>query len=137
MLVLICVDDLKTVSTTELRAAVAALERLRGVPLPESTPKLDDGQRLAEYAELLEPLRLTIGATGPWSEPPSADRFVGRSKKITQLRAFVDLIDLEPPRSRCSGGLPAPATRCCAVSATRRCPASATSSRWAASASRR
>ena len=88
-------DDLKTASTAELRASVAALERLRGAPLPPNTPRLADAQRLVEFAELIEPLRISIGATGPWNQPPSADRFVGREKELTALRAFVDEIESE------------------------------------------
>ena len=76
-----------------LRTAVAAMERLRGITLPAQFPPLTDAQRMLDRAELLEPLRISIGAAGPWDYPPEADRFVGRTRELTQLRAFVDEID--------------------------------------------
>ena len=87
--------DLAVATPTTLRTVVSAMERLRGITLPAPFPPLTDAQRMLDRAELLEPLRITIGATGPWDQPPDTDRFVGRTRELTQLRAFVDEIDSE------------------------------------------
>jgi hypothetical protein len=78
-----------------LRANVAALERLKGAPVPAATPNLQEAQRLLERAELLEPLRIMIGATGGWQSRPTGDRFAGRAAQLAELRAFVDELDSE------------------------------------------
>jgi hypothetical protein len=84
--------DLAGASPAQLRVAVAALERLREAPLPENVPSFTAAQRLLERAELLEPLRMQIGATGAWDNAPEDDRFVGRARQLMVLRAFVDEI---------------------------------------------
>lgn len=85
--------NLTGASPAELRSAVAALERLREAPLPVGVPSLKEAQQLLERAELLEPLRMSIGATGSWDSVPDSDRFVGRTAQLTALRAFVNEID--------------------------------------------
>ena len=85
--------NLDGASPAELRSAVAALERLREAPLPEHVPSFSQAQRLLERAELLEPLRMQIGATGAWDSTPAEDRFVGRETERTTLRAFVNEIE--------------------------------------------
>lgn len=87
--------DLSSLSPAELRCAVAARERLRDVQLASGVPQVSEAQRLLERAELLEPLRISIGATGPWNAVPAADRFVGRIKQLRELRSFVDEIESE------------------------------------------
>ena len=83
------------VSPTELRPAVSALGRLQGVSLPTRVTTLANAQRLLERAELLEPLRISIGALGDWDKTPTEDRFVGRKSELRQLRSFVDEIEAE------------------------------------------
>ncbi len=87
------IPNLAGASPTELRSAVAALERLREAPLPKNVPSFSEAQRLLERAELLEPLRMQIGAIGAWDSTPEEDRFVGRSRELTALRTFVDEIE--------------------------------------------
>ncbi len=78
---------------SEMRAAVSALERLRHVPLP-GVPSLEDARRHLELAELLEPLRMLVGS-GPWVGERAGDRFVGREKELTRMRAYVDELESE------------------------------------------
>ena len=87
--------DLSGATPSTLRSAVAAMAGLRDIKLPGRARSLTEAQRLLERAEFLEPLRISIGAEGPWDVPPDADRFVGRAGELTQLRAFVDEIDSE------------------------------------------
>ncbi|MXP66022.1 hypothetical protein E0493_22005 [Roseomonas sp. M0104] len=94
---------LETARPAALRAATTALERLwpirqapasvtggegtaGGINVP--LPRPQDVRRLLELAELLEPLRLLIGATGA----AGRDRFVGRERELRDLRAFVDAL---------------------------------------------
>ena len=75
----------------ELAAALTARQRLRLVSgLGDSVPSIADLERRVALAELLEPLRLLIGAEGAWDGTGRRDRFVGRQSEITKLRAFVD-----------------------------------------------
>jgi hypothetical protein len=84
-------SELDTAPPNELKAALEARERLRLVKnLPAKVPSVDDIARRVELAELLEPLRLLIGAEGGWDGSPRRDRFVGREDELKILRAFVD-----------------------------------------------
>jgi hypothetical protein len=83
--------DLKAAPPRELKAALAARERLRLVKhLPPEVPSLEDLRRRVGLAELLEPLRVLIGAQGGWDGTRPTDRFVGRDEELKRLRAFVD-----------------------------------------------
>lgn len=83
--------DLDSAPPSELKAALAARDRLRLVAdLPPDVPSSDELARRVGLAELLEPLRVLIGAEGGWDGTPRRDRFVGREDEVTQLRAFVD-----------------------------------------------
>lgn len=82
--------NLAVAPANELRAALAALERLRDVPLGSDVPRFEEVRRLLGLAELLEPLRLLIGASGGWDGTPARDRFVGREVELRLLRGFVD-----------------------------------------------
>jgi hypothetical protein len=81
---------LEQAPASELRSAVAAREALAFAPLPDGVPSLADTRRLLDRAELLEPLRLLIGARGGWDGSVRSDRFIGRSAEIRMLRSFVD-----------------------------------------------
>ena len=84
-------SDLDNAPLKELKAALEARRRLRLVKnLPAKVPPIDDIDRRVELAELLEPLRLLIGAEGGWDGSPRRDRFVGREDELKKLRAFVD-----------------------------------------------
>ncbi len=86
--------DLDSAPPSELRAALAARDRLRLVRnLAPNVPSSDELARRVGLAELLEPLRLLIGAEGGWDGTPRRDRFVGREDELTKLRAFVDELD--------------------------------------------
>jgi hypothetical protein len=76
----------------ELSAALAARQRLRLVThLKEGIPSIAELERRVELADLLEPLRMLIGAEGGWDkDTPRTDRFVGRERELTELRKFVD-----------------------------------------------
>ena len=87
--------DLTKAPVEELRAAITALERLRGVPLGVRVPSYEEARRLLGLAELLEPLRVLIGASGGWDGTLSQDRFVGRENELRMLRGFVDELDSE------------------------------------------
>jgi hypothetical protein len=84
--------DLGNSPRSELAAALTARQRLRLVPdLPPSVPTIADLERRVSLAELLEPLRLLIGAEGGWDGvTPRSDRFVGRQNELALLRGFVD-----------------------------------------------
>lgn len=82
--------NLAVAPVDELRAALSALERLRDVPLGPDVPRFEEARRLLELAELLEPLRLLIGASGGWDGTAARDRFVGRTEELRMLRSFVD-----------------------------------------------
>ncbi len=83
--------DLDSAPPSELRAALAARDRLRLVRnLASNVPSSDELGRRVGLAELLEPLRLLIGAEGGWDGTPRRDRFVGRGSELTKLRGFVD-----------------------------------------------
>ena len=83
--------DLETAPPHELAAALAARERLRLVlNLPQGVPSIPDLERGVALADLLDPLRLLIGWTGGWDGTPRRDRFVGRQRELSALRAFVD-----------------------------------------------
>jgi hypothetical protein len=84
-------SELDSAPPRELKAALEARERLRMLKsLPAKVPPVDDIARRVELAELLEPLRLLIGAEGGWDGSPRRDRFVGREDELKILRAFVD-----------------------------------------------
>ena len=82
--------DLHQAPADELAAAVTALEDLEFVDLPDSVPNVLEARRLLELAQLLEPLRILVGATGGWDGGPARDRFVGRDRELKALRSFVD-----------------------------------------------
>ena len=83
--------DLETAPPKELKAALGARERLRFVDgLPSGVPSVADLARQVSLAELLEPLRVLIGAQGGWDGTTRTDRFVGRDLELRRLRAFVD-----------------------------------------------
>jgi|GEM_PF-2054541 len=85
------VSQLETAPPIELKAALQARERLRLLKsLPQAVPTIEDLARRVELAELLEPLRVLIGAEGGWDGTPRRDRFVGRKNELTKLRSFVD-----------------------------------------------
>jgi hypothetical protein len=77
---------------TELAAALTARRRLRLVTnLPSNVPTVADLERRLSFADLLEPLRLLVGAKGGWDHVrPYSDRFVGRKSELSHLRGFVD-----------------------------------------------
>jgi hypothetical protein len=83
--------SLDSAPLNELAAALAARERLRLVTgLADSVPSIADLKRRVDLAELLEPMRLLIGAEVGWDGTAGRDRFVGRKPEIAKLRAFVD-----------------------------------------------
>jgi hypothetical protein len=77
---------------SELAAALTARRRLRLVTtLPSNVPSVAELERRLSLADLLEPLRLLVGAKGGWDHAtPYSDRFVGRKAELTLLRGFVD-----------------------------------------------
>ena len=84
-------SELDSAPPRELKAALEARERLRLLKsLSPEVPPVDDIARRVELAELLEPLRLLVGAEGGWDGSPRRDRFVGRDDQLKTLRAFVD-----------------------------------------------
>ena len=80
---------LASLPTLALQAALAARERLRLVQLSSKVPSIEELANRAGFEELLEPLRVLIGADGQW-DGTRRDHFVGREKELTELRAFVD-----------------------------------------------
>lgn len=80
------VEPLRRASAEDLSAAVAAREALEFVDLPKSVVDVAELRRMQELAELLEPLRILIGA----DPATGSDRFVGRVAEIRELRGFVD-----------------------------------------------
>src|SRR5581483_3736299 len=77
------VSQLETAPPIELKAALQARERLRLLKsLPQAVPTIEDLARRVELAELLEPLRVLIGAEGGWDGTPRRDRFVGRKNEL-------------------------------------------------------
>jgi hypothetical protein len=85
------VTELATAEPSELKVALDARERLRYLrTLPEQIPSIDELARRTALAELLEPLRLLIGARQGRDGEPATDRFVGRQDELKRLRAFVD-----------------------------------------------
>jgi hypothetical protein len=82
--------DLEAAPPQELKAALGARERLRLVAqLPAKVPPIPDLASRVGLAELLEPLRVLIGAEGGWDGTPRVDHFVGRIEELRQLREFV------------------------------------------------
>ncbi|OAI84705.1 ATP-binding protein [Pseudomonas putida] len=62
--------------------------------LLQGRPTLADIQRQMQWLELIEPMRLMIGA--PQRQPHiilEKDRFAGRGKELRELRSFVDALD--------------------------------------------
>jgi hypothetical protein len=91
------VSGLEGAPPWELKAALEGRKCLRLVDdLPTGVPPLADLLRRVEMAELLEPLRLLVGAQGGWGGQPRSDRFVGREADLSRLRSFVD--ELPSPR---------------------------------------
>jgi hypothetical protein len=83
--------DLDNLPPTELKAAFEGRSRLRLVEgLSRQVPAVGELARRVEMAELLEPLRVLVGAQGGWKGAPRRDRFVGRESELRQLRSFVD-----------------------------------------------
>jgi hypothetical protein len=83
--------DILTAPPREVRSAATARECLRLVTtLTHTLPDVIACRRAVERAELLEPLRILIGAAGGWDGRPEGDRFVGRASELATLRAFVD-----------------------------------------------
>ncbi len=82
--------DLSSAPPRELKAALAARERLRLVEkLSPTVPSCSELANRVGQAELLEPLRVLIGAEGGWAGSPHMDNFVGRIDELKQLRGFV------------------------------------------------
>ena len=99
-------SSLDTAPPGELKAALEGRERLRLVKsLPTNVPSVDDIARRVELAELLEPLRLLIGAEGGRESSPARDRFVGRDDQLRTLRAFVDELSSKSFAERVQRGL--------------------------------
>ncbi|MGE6822809.1 hypothetical protein [Pseudomonas soli] len=71
-------------------AARSALSEVRN--LADSVPTLDELKRRRDFAELLEPLRLMIGASETGATNYT-DRFAGRKEELSRLRAFVDELE--------------------------------------------
>lgn len=85
------VTELDTMPPQRLKAALEARERLRLVTkLAPTVPPIEDLFRRVELGEMLEPLRLLIGADGGWEGSQRRDHFVGREVELKKLRAFVD-----------------------------------------------
>ncbi|WP_298327003.1 NACHT domain-containing protein [Asticcacaulis sp.] len=82
---------LETSSTIMWRAGAKACEALQQVRsrLFPARPTLDELRRGAELGEVLEPLRVLIGASGRSND----NRFVGRSDELRLLRSFVDELE--------------------------------------------
>jgi len=87
--------DLERRSLCQLGAAFAARSALCQVSdLASAVPPLEKVKRHRDFAELIEPLRLMIGANEPGSPEP-ADRFAGRIDELKILRMFVDELDAQ------------------------------------------
>jgi hypothetical protein len=84
---------IERLSLQELVSAAAALDALEGVPLGSNAPTAVEARRLLEWARLVEPLKILVGAREAPADDPSADRFVGRKAELTLLRAHVDELD--------------------------------------------
>jgi hypothetical protein len=82
--------DIERAPYAEARAAHEALQRLRRYDGLKRAPTLEKAAQCLEWAELIEPLRVLIGATGGWDGRESEDRFVGRRAQLQFLREFVD-----------------------------------------------
>lgn len=87
--------DLERRSLCQLSAAFAARSALSQVSdLVAAVPTLEEVKRHRDFAELIEPLRLMIGASEPGS-PEFTDRFAGRIEELKILRMFVDELDAQ------------------------------------------
>lgn len=85
--------DLNRAPISELRAAVQALGQIERVHSPRPIPSVDQARDQLELAEMLEPLRMLIGARGDWDGSRARDRFVGRTDELRELRSHVDALD--------------------------------------------
>jgi hypothetical protein len=86
---------LETLGIDDLAAAAAALDALEGVPLGTQAPSGSEARRLLDFARLIEPLRILVGAVEGGPGKPAGDRFVGRAADLTILRAHVDELESE------------------------------------------
>ncbi|MBN9672166.1 hypothetical protein [Roseibium aggregatum] len=79
----------------KLRALTLARAALEGVSmLAKNAPSLQECRRQMALSELLDPLSIMIGLDQ--GQPGGQnDRFVGRDKEMTTLRAFVDVLGSE------------------------------------------
>jgi len=84
--------DLERYPHLQIGAAYRALLALgESASLLEGQPALRDVQRQMQWLELIEPLRLMIGAPPrQQGKAQAADRFAGRADELRTLRAFVD-----------------------------------------------
>ena len=66
--------DLNRAPISELRAAVQALGQIEQLRPPRPIPSVDQARDQLELAEMLEPLRMLIGARGDWDGSRARDR---------------------------------------------------------------
>ncbi len=87
--------DLERYSQAQISAAYRSrLALCECEALLQSQPSLTEIRRQMQWIELLEPMRLMIGA--PLRRPGitlEKDRFAGRGKELRELRSFVDELD--------------------------------------------
>lgn len=87
--------DLELYSQAQISAAYRSrLALCECEPLLQHQPALTEIRRQLQWLELLEPMRLIIGA--PQRGPGiilKKDRFAGRGKELRELRSFVDELD--------------------------------------------
>lgn len=93
--------DLRGIEPVVRDALVKARRALAAVKdLPAETPSLAECERIAELADLLEPLGLMIGMR-PGTFKQGHDRFVGREGAMAALRRKVDVLE---PKSQAETG---------------------------------
>ncbi|HYW17273.1 MAG TPA: hypothetical protein VE891_14110 [Allosphingosinicella sp.] len=88
-------EPLEHLSLPDLAAAATALEALAGIPIGTAIPEASEARRLLDFAHLVEPLKILVGASDPRAGGSRSDRFVGRSDELARLRAYVDELDSE------------------------------------------
>lgn len=88
-------EPLESLDLADLSAAAAALDALDGILIGETVPAASEARRLLDLAQLVEPLKILIGASDLRAKGGGPDRFVGRSEDLAKLRAYVDELDSE------------------------------------------